>query len=89
MTKRTQLLALVAGQVLLIGLYMVFDTDLLFYVNLAWILVLVLDAWNIRCPQCGKGQVFRGWSITDLRLPSEKCFYCGASIESHQRRAER
>ena len=83
-----QLLALIAVQVLLIGLYKAFDSALLFFLNLAWALVLLLIAWNTRCPHCGKGQVFRGWSITDLRLPSEKCFSCGAPIEHCRRDAE-
>jgi hypothetical protein len=44
---------------------------------------IAMYAWSIRCPatNCGKRQVFRGWSLFDLRLPADRCYACGAAIE--------
>ena len=46
-------------------------------------LALIGYALAIRCPApgCGRLQVFRGWSIFDLRWPKERCYYCGSPLE--------
>lgn len=43
---------------------------------------IVVYALNIKCNKCNARQVFRGWSIFDLRFPEEKCYRCGAPLEN-------
>ena len=41
---------------------------------------IVVFALSIKCGKCNARQVFRGWSIFDLRLPEEKCYKCGEKL---------
>jgi hypothetical protein len=45
---------------------------------------VVLYALSIRCPNstCRRGQVFRGFSITDLSWPTSNCYYCGVPLST-------
>jgi hypothetical protein len=54
-----------------------------FWLALVAGLALVGYALAIRCPAptCRRPQVFRGWSIFDLRWPKERCYYCGSRLE--------
>ena len=47
-------------------------------------IVTLAYAFSIRCaaPGCGRRQVFRGWSVFDLRWPSERCYHCNAPLDS-------
>jgi thiamine transporter ThiT len=76
---KTKLLVAVAVQVILIVAYRL-GLDWLFYVNLLWGMLTIAYAFSIRCPACHKRQVFRGWSIFDLRLPGAVCFSCGTQL---------
>jgi predicted RNA-binding Zn-ribbon protein involved in translation (DUF1610 family) len=81
MSQRRILIGALIGQVLLIVAYKVVALQVLFYLNLGWAATLAGIAWNLRCPSCGKRQIFRGWSLLDLRLPAEKCYSCGYSLK--------
>ena len=49
-------------------------------------MILVAYALSIRCPvpTCGRKQVFRGYSVFDLRWPGERCYYCHAPLNATQ-----
>ena len=53
-----------------------------FLVPLIFGIFVVVYAYTIRCPNisCKRRQVFRGSSIFDLRLPSDKCYYCKTKL---------
>ena len=53
----------------------------LFYLSLGFGLAVITYASTIRCPKCGKSQVFTGISFFDLRLPKMKCHYCGKPVD--------
>jgi len=46
-------------------------------------IAIVIYAFSIRCSNqnCRERQVFRGWSIFDLRWPEERCYKCGYHME--------
>lgn len=46
-------------------------------------LVLVGYALSVRCrvQSCRRHQIFRGVSVFDVRLPSERCYVCNAPLE--------
>lgn len=41
----------------------------------------VAYAFSLSCSNCGAKQVFRGWSIWDLRWPDTQCWKCNHGIE--------
>lgn len=73
---RTRILLAITGQVILIAAYRL-GFEWLFYPNLFWAAATLAYALSLRCPVCGRRQVFRGLSIFDIRMPSEKCHSCG------------
>ena len=44
---------------------------------------VIAYAFSIRCPVdgCRRAQVFRGWSVFDIRLPGERCYLCGTPLK--------
>lgn len=79
-TPKVRILLAIAGQVILIAAYQ-FDYEWLFYPNLLWAAAMIAYAISLRCPVCGRQQIFRGLSIFDIRLPSEKCHFCGSPLD--------
>jgi DNA-directed RNA polymerase subunit RPC12/RpoP len=77
------LVGMIAIQVVLILGYQLI-AEFLYYPNLLWFTLTLAYAGSIRCPQCGRRQVFRGLSVFDLRLPGERCYYCGSSLSSSE-----
>jgi hypothetical protein len=55
-----------------------------YWLSLGFWVFVVLYAFSIRCPNstCGRGQVFRGFSISDLRWPNSNCYYCGVPLST-------
>lgn len=82
--KRRVLIGMIAIQVVLVICYRLI-TELFYYPNLLWFTLTLAYAWSIRCPQCGRRQVFRGLSFFDLRLPSEHCYYCDSSLSENNK----
>lgn len=41
---------------------------------------IIIYTLRIKCLKCGARQVFRGFSIWDLRMPEDKCYKCGHSL---------
>lgn len=87
MTSRTKLLALLVVQALLTVVHLTLRNETETwswhsFVGLGFGLLLVVYAFCIRCPvpTCRAGQVFRGWSAFDVRLPREHCYNCGALL---------
>lgn len=83
----------IAIEIILIVLYRFWDAlkstestifwqDWFFLLALAFGVFTVLYAFNIKCknPECAARQVFRGWSIFDIRWPSRKCYKCGREL---------
>jgi hypothetical protein len=60
----------------------VLDSSWHFWVVLGFGAFSILYAFSLCCPNptCRRRQVFRGWSISDLRLPEESCYYCGVHL---------
>ncbi|MCP5002947.1 MAG: hypothetical protein GY941_03210 [Planctomycetes bacterium] len=52
-----------------------------YYLGMVFGIFVVGYAFFLSCPDCGVKQVFRGWSIFDLRWPEDKCYKCGGTIE--------
>ncbi len=42
---------------------------------------IVIFALKLGCPHCGARQVFRGWSIFDIRWPENDCHGCKKSLD--------
>ena len=80
MKPRNKILLAVAGQIVLITAYQL-GYEWLFYPNLLWAAATIAYAMSLRCPVCGRQQVFRGLSVFDMRLPSEKCHFCGGTLD--------
>ena len=80
MGYKNNLIALLVIQVLLIVLYRLFEIDWLFIPTLVFGFLCIAYALSIKCPSCGRGQVIRSMSIFDVKLPSEKCYYCKAFL---------
>jgi rRNA maturation endonuclease Nob1 len=85
---RMKLLVLLMIQVVLIVSYSILKLDWIFYSNLFCGMLTAVYAFSIQCPACHKQQVFRGWSVFDLRLPSEKCYSCGTRLKESNKRSE-
>jgi hypothetical protein len=92
---KKHIVALLLIQALLVVLYLAFREQIvpgdgvlgsswLFWAVLGFGAFSILYAFSLRCPNptCRRRQVFRGWSITDLRLPEESCYYCGVSLSA-------
>lgn len=79
MTARKKLIALLIVVAALIFIYRVW-LDILYIPIMALSAVTLCYAYSIRCRSCGKGQVFRGFSFFDIRLPTDKCYYCSAPL---------
>lgn len=62
----------------------IFSSPWHFWLGLWFGVFVVLYALSLRCPNtgCRKMQVFRGYSVFDLRWPEEKCYSCGAPLSS-------
>lgn len=43
-------------------------------------ILVALYAFGMRCPICRARQVFRGWKLSDLRFPSERCYKCDSKL---------
>lgn len=80
MSPKTKTLLAIAGQVSLIAFYRL-GLEWLFYPNLFWAAATLAYVLSLRCPVCGRQQVFRGLSFFDLRLPTEKCHFCGNTLK--------
>jgi hypothetical protein len=54
-----------------------------FWLALAAGVAFIAYAFSIRCsvPICARRQVFRGFSIFDLRWPGERCYHCGGPLK--------
>ena len=78
---RQVLIGMVAILVVLIACYRLIE-DWLFFPTLAWFTATLYVAKSIRCPQCGRGQVFRGPSAFDIRLPSNRCYFCNSKLSN-------
>ena len=92
---KKHIVALLLIQVVLVAVYLAFrqpaepgDSVLgsywYFWVVLGFGVFSVLYAFSLRCPNptCRRRQVFRGWSIFDLRLPEESCYHCGVPLSA-------
>ena len=55
-----------------------------FWLALGFGLFVFYYAFSLCCPNptCGCRQIFRGWSIYDLRWPENKCYRCGTSLST-------
>jgi len=38
---------------------------------------IIIYTLRIKCPKCGARQVFRGFSVWDMRMPQDECYKCG------------
>ena len=83
-SPRTKILLAFAGQIILIAAYKL-GIEWLFYPNLFWAAATLAYALTLRCPVCGRQQVFRGLSVFDIRLPSERCHFCGNTLHNRGR----
>jgi len=52
-----------------------------YYLALGFGFFVMGYAFFLSCPNCGAKQVFRGWSITDLKWPQDQCYKCGCEIK--------
>jgi hypothetical protein len=77
---KKKLLVLMAADFFVIFAYKAF-VDELFFPAMALVLLTFIYAFKINCKKCRRNQVFRGWSFFDLRLPGEKCYFCGENME--------
>ena len=75
MTPRKIILLLLTAVILLDVAY-VFGIKSLFYPIIILAAILVIYAFSVKCKNCGRRQVFRGYSIFDIRLPKDSCYYC-------------
>jgi len=75
MSPRNIILILLFGLIIIIAAYRL-AYPFLFYPALGFGFLIMLYAASIRCKYCGRYQVFRGYSIFSIRLPSEKCYNC-------------
>ncbi len=92
-THKSRLIALLAIEAALVLVHVVLRSPVQantsasfewhFWAALLGAVALVGYALSIRCPvtDCHKLQVFRGMSFFDMRLPGERCYACGASLE--------
>jgi hypothetical protein len=55
-----------------------------YWLVLVFNLFVVLYAFSLRCPNstCQRRQVFRGYSIFDVRWPGNNCYYCGVPLST-------
>lgn len=49
--------------------------------GLTCVVFLLFYAFSIQCPNCKKKQVFRGWSVFDLKWPQEICYSCCTQLK--------
>ncbi len=61
-----------------------FTSPFHFWLALWFGVFVVLYAFSLRCQNtgCRKMQVFRGYSVFDLRWPEGKCYSCGTPISA-------
>ena len=79
-TPKNILLSLIVAEAALI-IVLNLEYNWLFYPVLILGVTLVLYAFSIKCGHCEKRQVFRGFSIFDLRFPKDNCYYCGSVMK--------
>jgi hypothetical protein len=89
---KKRLIFLLFIQMLLTFNYVALDKEpvaegMFFWFGLSFGFFVVLYAFSIRCPNsgCKRRQVFREWplgSISMIRWPDEKCYYCGTSLSA-------
>ena len=87
---KKKLIVLVSIEIILIVLY-VFSRSFnvgqleewLYWLTLVFGVYAFLFAFSIKCsnPSCKRRQVFKGLSIIDIRLPGNKCYYCGTNLD--------
>lgn len=79
MSKRSNLilLLLIAGAV---SIAYKMGESYLFYPAIIFGGFALIYAYFIKCPYCHKKQVFRGFSILDIKLPKSNCHYCGSPL---------
>lgn len=92
MTPRQTLIAIFVVEVVFVVVHILLrePVESLGAPIMTWHLTLVLAgaavlsgyAYSVRCPTsgCRARQVIRGWSFTDLRLPTERCYKCGSAL---------
>ena len=58
-----------------------------FWISLLFGIFVLLYAISLRCPNptCNRMQVFRGFSIFDLKWPEDKCYSCGVPLSSENK----
>lgn len=91
---KARLLALIMVEAVLIGFHKLLAEPVSSYpseISFEWHFITALTlgififayALSIKCPNqnCRERQVFRGWSIFELRWPENKCYKCGCSME--------